>query len=105
MRFNLIVSNMALATWPLYTNVWQVQCSNIHFHAHSDGSTTLHRHKTCRRLSQDSIYAFDDVDADADVNVDKSREADTEVVETLKKPPQKSKSPKDVATVAKVKMK
>ena len=26
----------------------QVQCPNIHFHAHSDGSTTIHRHKSCK---------------------------------------------------------
>ena len=65
---------------------------------HSDGSTTLHRHKTCRRLSQDSVYAFDDVDADAV----KNHEADTEVVETLKKPTQMSKLSQDDGAIAKV---
>ena len=30
---------------------FQVQCSNIHFHAHSDGSTTIHQHRTCRKSS------------------------------------------------------
>ena len=42
-----------------------VQCSNVHFHAHPDGSTTIHKHKACptpsintldprRKLSNDS---------------------------------------------------
>ena len=25
-----------------------VQCPNVHFHAHPDGSTTIHQHKTCQ---------------------------------------------------------
>ena len=24
-----------------------VQCPNVHFHAHPDGSTTIHKHKSC----------------------------------------------------------
>ena len=31
--------------------LFQVQCSNIHFHAHSDGTTTIHQHRTCRKSS------------------------------------------------------
>ena len=67
---------------------FQVQCSNIHFHAHSDGSTTLHRHKTCRRHSQESIYGFDDEDNNNNINIDDefgNVENEKESTETLKK--------------------
>ena len=33
---------------------FQVQCSNIHFHAHPDGRTTIHNHRTCRKNSSGS---------------------------------------------------
>ena len=31
----------------ILSNVGSNQCSNVHFHAHPDGSTTIHQHKSC----------------------------------------------------------
>ena len=31
----------------ILSNVGSHQCSNVHFHAHPDGSTTIHQHKSC----------------------------------------------------------
>ena len=28
-----------------------MDCSNVHFHAHRDGSTTVHRHRACPKSS------------------------------------------------------
>ena len=50
----------------------QVHCSNIHFHAHPDGSTTVHSHATCRRKNS---KAFDNDDCD-DTCLDKDTISD-----------------------------
>ena len=40
----------------------QVHCSNIHFHAHPDGSTTVHSHATCRRKNSKTFGNDNDCD-------------------------------------------
>ena len=32
-----------------------VQCPNVHFHAHPDGSTTIHQHKSCANPSMTTL--------------------------------------------------
>ena len=36
-----------------------VQCPNVHFHAHPDGSTTIHKHKTCAAATTPSLATLD----------------------------------------------
>lgn len=69
----------------VYTNISRkrilskVQCSNIHFHAHNDGSTSVHRHTTCRKNSQ----AF------TDPNNNNSSSINSSLGSTVKLPVQK----------------
>lgn len=51
----------------------QVHCSNIHFHAHPDGSTTVHSHATCRRKNS---KAFDNDNDCGDACLDKDTASD-----------------------------
>ena len=46
----------------------QVQCSNIHFHAHPDGCTTIHQHKTCRRNNNSRKLQQEETDDETDVD-------------------------------------
>ncbi|TRY67059.1 hypothetical protein TCAL_02730 [Tigriopus californicus] len=70
----------------VYTNISRkrilskVQCSNIHFHAHNDGSTSVHRHTTCRKNSQ----AFTDPN-----NNDNNNTNNTSLGSSVKLPVQK----------------